>query len=377
MVEQFVRQKIEEDKHYRFGENSLIPKRARVVDFDDELNTFGLQIGQEFTLSGEGFLPVNVILGRRTVFLERPVNIDGTTYYLEVKGYGRNGRELYPDTHVEGDLYFGMYLDSAKKEFHLPKLLRAHGIRNTQRPIALLQFDTEDFIKYSSLGLAQLISARLQLGPHQGRVRKALHQLHPEYKRMTDEFYWDKRDELGQEVAGEILRAFQSGGIEAVKKWARRFNLLNEVNGITEEQAFGYVIRAVKSPLRVGDLHDKGIVTEENKQIARQIGQTVRKMLELGLWHTSPNPGNWTTEGELVDFEDVVEYPKEISSIEKDMRFRKITTLEDYVRFTLGRGTIGYLTQEFQEGFMGSRTTTQEVVKAALDVVDRLSTRQT
>lgn len=375
MVEQLVRQKVEEDKHYRFGENSLIPKRARVVDFDDGLNTFGLQIGQEFTLSGEGFLLVNVILGRRTVFLEKPINIDGTTYYLEVKGYGRNGRELYPETHVEGDLYFGMYLDSAKKEFYLSKLLRAHGIRNTQRPVALLQFDAGDFVRSSSLGLAQLISARLQLGPHQGRVRKALHQLHPAYKRMDDDFYWDKRVELGQEVADEFLRVFQSGSIEAVKKWARSLNLLNEVNGITEEQEFGYVIRAVKSPLRVGDLHDKNIVTERNRQIARQIGQTVRKMLELGLWDTSPNPGNWTTEGELVDIEDVVEYPKEISLIEKDMRFRKITTLEGYAGFTFGEGTIGYLTEEFQEGFIGSRTSTQEVVKTALDILSGLSTK--
>lgn len=375
MVEQLVRQKVEADKHYRFGGNSLIPKRARVVSFDDELNAFGFQIGQDFTLSGEGFLPVNVILGRRTVFLEKPININGTTYYLEVKGYGRNGRELYPDTHVEGDLYFGMYLDSAKKEFCLPKLLRAHGIENIQRPIALLQFDAGDFIRYSSLGLAQLISARLQLGPHQGRIRKALHQLHPEYKRMGNDFYWDKRDKLGQEVADEFLRVFQSGGIEALKEWARRFNLLNEVNGITEEQEFGYVIRAVKSPLRVGDLHDKGIVTEENKQIARQIGQVVRKMLELGFWHTSPNPGNWTTEGELVDFEDVVEYPREIHLIEKDMLFRKTTTLGGYVRFTFGERTIGYLTREFQEGFMGSRTTTREVVKTALVVLGRLSTK--
>ena len=373
MVEQFVRQQVEEDKHYRFGENSLIPKRARVVDFDDRLNPFGFQIGKEFTFSGEGFLPVNVILGRRTVFLEKPINIDGVAHYLEVKGYGRNGQELYPETHVEGDLYFGMYLDSAKKEFYLPKLLRTHGIGNTQRPIALLQFDTEDFVRYSSLGLTQLISARLQLGPHQERVRKALHRICPEYRSKSDDFYWDKRDELGQGIAAEFLRAFQNGGIEEIRKWAGRFNLLNEVNGLNEEQEFGYVIRAVKSPLRVGDLHDRSIVTEKNQQIARQIGQTVRKMLELGFWHTSPNPGNWTTEGELVDFEDVVEYPRETPLIEKDMRFRKFAALKDYVKFTFGEGTIGYLTKEFQQGFMGSRTTTQEVVDTALVVLDKLS----
>jgi len=264
---------------------------------------------------------------------------------------------------------------TAKKEFYLPKLLRTHGIGNTQRPIALLQFDTEDFVRYSSLGLAQLISARLQLGPHQERVRKALHRLYPEYKRISDDFCWDKRGELGQGVAVEFLRAFQNGGMEEVKKWARRFNLLNEVNGITEGQEFGYVVRAVRSPLRVGDLHDKDIVTERNQQIARQIGQTVRKMLELGFWHTSPNPGNWTTEGELVDFEDVVEYPRELPLIEKDMIFRKFATLKDYAGFTFGEGTIGYLTKEFQEGFIGSRTTTQEVVKTASVVLGRLSAK--
>ena len=99
----------------------------------------------------------------------------------------------------------------------------------------------------------------------------------------------------------------------------------------------------------------------------------VRNMLELGFWHTSPNPGNWTTEGELVDFEDVVEYPKEITLIGKDMRFRKITTLEDYARFTFGEGTIGYLTKEFQEGFMGEKVGTQAVAQETLEVLDRLS----
>lgn len=377
MVEQLVKQQIEEDRWYRGGRNYLTPKPAKVVDFDDELNVFGLQIGREFTMSGEGFLPVNTLLGRRTVFWEKPVMVGGTAFYLEAKGYGRNGQELYPHIHKEGDLYFGMFLDCAKREFYQPKFLRLRGIENIQKSVAVLQFGTPDFVKYSAQGLALVISAGLQFSAHQERLTKALDMIFQECDQVPDEYFWHSEDELGKKVAGEFLKVFQTGGVAAVKEWAKRCGLLDELGGITCGREFGYVLRAVKSPIRVGDLHDKSIVTEGNKQIAKQVGRTVRQMLELGFWHTSPNPGNWTTEGELVDFEDVIKYPEEASLIGEDMYLRRITALGDYVEFTFGNGTVGHLSPEFQEGFMGSKTSTRKVVKTTLGILGRLSIPKT
>lgn len=73
----------------------------------------------------------------------------------------------------------------------------------------------------------------------------------------------------------------------------------------------------------------------------------------------------------MVDFEDVVKIPEEFSLITQDVKFRgqfrRINNLTEYLEDTFGEGLLGELAGEFQEGFMGRETTTQEVARQVLE----------
>lgn len=359
-------------EHSRRNKTALFPKRARVLDFDSEFAPFLAMVpGDNFVLEGNGYVAANNWIGRRTVFFEHPVTIGGYSYYLEVKGYGRNGRELFPNKHSEGDLMFGTYIDSARREFYIPQELEQIGINNIQRPVALLEFDEADFVKYTIDGLGQMLRARMRLFD---RTRNAVRLLLPNDSFPPDDNRWytKKYDALGRKAAKKILAVYFSGGKKALQQLAGNSGLEVELAGLTDEKQAGYIIRAVKSPIRVGDLTDPDIVTDRNRVIAHRMGKIVRAMLEIGYLDTSPNPGNWTTEGELVDFEDVLKYPADSSEISKLMSYYGKQTLPDYLEFVFGKGTIGHLTADFQEGFMGGKTTAADVVEESLKILAKL-----
>jgi len=367
-------------EHYRKGETSLIPKKADVLACDERfwpyLQKYMLWEGS-VTLTGEGFEAANHVLGRRTVFFEESVDVDGTKYYLEIKGYGRNGRELRPNKHSEGDLSFGMFMDGAEKEHSIPLRLREKGVMNVQLPVALLKFDEADFIDYTREELEKLLDVRMQsyFFPGVTRIREAARRLVPQAAVYRDEDYEQDavRKVLASKMADVVVDTYKTGKKPALRKLAGESGLEEELSGLTDERQAGYVIRAVRSPLRVGDLHDPKIVTDGNRAIAQRMGRTVRQMLELGFLHMTPNPGNWNTAGELVDFEDVVRYPKDKKLIEEDMQRRNIRSIPDYLEFIFAGGTIGYLADDFQSGFVGrSLTSTHEVVHEALEVLELL-----
>lgn len=363
----------------RPGQTALQPKRAEVIGCDERFEEYlsprrpwenGL-----VTLTGEGFIADDNGFGRRTVFLEDPVNVDGIPRYLEVKGYGRNGKELWPNLHPGGDLYFGTFIDSATREFDLPLKVRQAGITNVQLPVELLKYSEADFINFTMPQLAELLSNRLyDLYPQQDRIIAAARQLLPQEKRLGTAWLRSDRvrDRIGKKLAETTLATYLAGGKSGLRQMAQESGLENELAGLIDQRQAGYVIRAVRSPMRVGDLHDPRIVTDRNKIIARQIGNTVRRMLEFGFLHTTPNPGNWTTEGELVDFEDVAWLPRDTELITQNMSHHKKVDLESYLEFIFGEGTIGYLAADFQNGFMREETTTEVVVKTSSEILQRL-----
>lgn len=364
-VRELVAQRVEDDRFYRRGRVALDPKVAVVIDADRAVNYLGLKIGEEFILEGEAFLPVDTFLGKRTVFFPEPIQVGGSDYYLEIKGYGRNGQELYPRRHDEGDLYFGLFLAYAKREFYIPQTLRQMGVKNIQLPGALLKFDPSRFITYSSVGLAQVLHSCLSIGKyryllsHPGGINPDV----------------GNGEALVSQVVADLthrfITSFDEDGLVGIANFANQFGLKQEVDGISEDGC-GYVIRLVRSPIRVGDLHDPSIVTEQNKLIARQVGSTVRQMLELGYWHLSPNPGNWTSAGELVDFADVAKYPGDLPMVTSDAYFRNMASFNDYIKCVFGPETVGYLASDFQAGFMDRDTSTQEVLTTTKAILKRL-----
>ena len=93
----------------------------------------------DFVIRGKIYSALaQMILPLRTLFLKKSLKINGTPFYLEIKGYGFEGRELYFQEHVSGDVYYGMYLEKALMEFKRIELAMSLGIL-TPLPIAVVE----------------------------------------------------------------------------------------------------------------------------------------------------------------------------------------------------------------------------------------------
>jgi len=364
-------------QHFRRGKTELIPKKSTVIRVNPEFQSIlSTREGNEFTLEGEGFLPGDFLFGRRTIFLEKPVEIAGETYYLEVKGYGQNGRELYGHKHVEGDLFYGMFLDNAAREFDYPKDLGEKGIRDLQKPVALMRIPQEIYIEEVLKTLPQVISARVAFG--KDKIRSTAAKLFPhlgdDTPLATSNWTDEERDEIGQEITERLRIAYDLERLEGIRKLADKLGVGEEVEGILDNREVGYVIRAVKSPFRVGD-GVKENLNARTQEIARKMGEISRRMLEFGYLNVSPNPGNWTTEGELVDFEDVLKLPEDIHALRETALFwtkrksMKNCSVESLIEMSYGEFMIGVFTPYFQEGFMTGRTNTRSVVQKAVQIL--------
>jgi len=365
------------DKFSRRGEIELFPKKAEVLKINPEFKPIlGVSEGEEFTLMGFGVLPCDFLFGKRTIFLGEPVEIDGSTYYLEVKGYGQNGRELYGHKHVEGDLSFGMFLDNAAREFDYPKDLREKGVRDLQKPVALMRIPQNVYIEEVWKTLPSIISARVAFG--KDKIRRAAAKLFPHLgdgAPLTTRYWTEEEgDGIGQEITESLRMAYDLEELEGIRKLANKLGVREEVEGVLDNREVGYVIRAVRSPFRVGD-GVKENLNNRTQEIARKMGKVSRQMLEFGYLNVSPNPGNWTTEGELVDFEDVLKLPEDIDALRETALFwterkaMKICTVESLIEMSYGEFMIGVFTPYFQEGFMADRTNTRSVVQRAVQIL--------
>lgn len=342
-------------KLYKFRKESphLIPKTGIVRLINKPVANFlDADVGGKIKIDGEAYPPIDHILGKRTVFLAKPVVINGDTRWIEIKGYGQNGRQLYLHHHIEGDLMYGMYLDNAQREYDL--LLKAQNLGlNVPVPIVVCEIPEEEFLNYGLGGFAQVFTSRMMFKPDRLdwilQILKSFRQI-PELGNYSDKKSW--LIAIG-EIISEILKDAYQKGREELLEVSGSLNIQSEIGGLLSGKSAGFVVRAVKSPFRVGDLHDKSIVTSENKKTAKKVGNTFRKLLENGLLHISPNPGNWTQASELTDFADVIKIPDEIKLLEKEMERRQIYGRQQFFYWLVGEGNTGFLAQNFAEGIVG------------------------
>src|SRR3989344_5879276 len=316
----------------------LNPKPARVVDVDPKFAHLFPVRSSIFTLEGEGFNDGNP---RRTVFLETPVEIDGQPYYLEVKGYGIDGKGLSAAKHVEGDLLFGTYIDTAAREFYFSQQLRNAEVTNIQLPVALFMYSEKDFIEYSMAGLQIILGLKTLLSEDgEVKIEKILGRQLVDF----DICSFDERLDIGSQATQSVLQIYKDKGKKGLIHLAHDLGLEEELAGVIDHRDAGYIIRAVKSPIRVGS---HKVVTDEDREIAQTMGATVRQMLELGFLDTSPHPGNWTTQGELVDFANVYRYPRDMREIEQVMQFFKTPDVPALLAFAFGKRTLKHFEADF------------------------------
>lgn len=327
-------------------------------------------LGKEIIIHGKfsSSLP-NCILPSRTLFKEKRIKINDQEFYLEVKGYGRNGKEMYFQEHCSGDVFYGMYLDKAIKEFeratkafydlHLPVAL----------PVAAVEIPRDEYIKVGMKGFVNTIESLL--------CCRALSL--EKIKSITGKI--NKSNRVNAEcLINYTKRHYRQNIVDGIKfivselsnnPW-EGLGINDKADALFKEKRIGYLIRASKSPYRVGDPSDKSIGNAEFSDVAISMGRTFRILLENGILHHCPGTGNWTRNGELTDFADTFDLGSEKNELEahiKNLKNReeiKTSNLEDFLRYLIGPRHTGVLCSKFVEGMYGKGTTIEQTVRELL-----------
>ena len=119
----------------------IIPKRSKVLESTNLGESLGYSRGNMVIERGVAYS--HYWSGQRTVFSPEPQDIGKDKFYIELKGYGFNGRYLYPDHHTEGDLHYGMYLKTARREYQCLTVSMSLQNLRSQYALALLQFSRD------------------------------------------------------------------------------------------------------------------------------------------------------------------------------------------------------------------------------------------
>ncbi|MBW3023313.1 hypothetical protein KY308_04375 [Candidatus Woesearchaeota archaeon] len=350
-----------------FNDPEVYPKRAVVLDALKHSDLLGIKKGEEFVFRGKGYVD-HRLSNQRTFFIPKPAIIAGNNYYFEVKGYGMSGKELYFQKHCEGDLFYGMFLEEARREYAFMKL--AMDVENVSRPVALLEFPRTEFIKQGFLGLEQRLVASLRfrqfdISSLAGFVDKKLAEAFEKGGRNFD----STCNAISKKLVDKLKTAYLSAGERAL---IEKFDELgfedcdDPIEGLRDKKPAGYLIRMAKSPFRAAledDVDDKIII---------KAGKAYGKLLEKKILHLVPSLGNITTAGELTDFEDCMFF-NETERLKQSFDFFKerepIRNIQEYIAMTLSKRYLGEKHPLFIESAFGKQMSPQE----AAGVIMRIS----
>jgi|GEM_PF-3300812 len=338
------------------------------------IKNFNFKVGDTFTYKGKAYSPIPECLARRTVFIEKPVIINGEKYYLELKGYGANGKHIFPREHEEHDIFYGMYYKNAEKEFDLLQVAYKIGT-NSPLAVALVEANQDDLVKQLFLGLKELLEAYLKFKSIDYTIWKEFLKKNGYKGNIEPGDTYEPKDSQLNKAIKVLNEIYYLGGPDKLHKVLNHLVSKDPtakwrpVNFVRFDAKAGYVVRACKSPLRVGDPNDKNLPKEKYAAIGRNIGCDFRLLLEHGYLHSSPNIGNWTLASELTDFEDVINLHDGQSELLEVMNNFSTKTLEKYVEFILGFPHCGILSEFFCEGIMGGETTFKKACDGVLSIL--------
>lgn len=318
----------------------------------------------EFVFRGKIYSAVpDDTMPQRTIFRKEPVEMGSEWFYLEIKGYGREGRELYFQEHISGDVFYGMYLNNALRDFERMSIAVDLNLPTTL-PIAVLEIPREEYIRKGMIGFQKSLKAMLSFSGmvDRDRVRAIIGEI--------NEF---GSEEIAQRLINYIRRNFREDLIEGIKFIVSALTISN-ANALLSGKRVGYFIKASKCPIRVGDPSDENIDTPEFREIAKSMGRAFRVLLENGILHHCPGTGNWTVAGELTDFSDTFdlnteqeEFREHIEKIKKEGRIKR-NDLEDFIEYLIGPPHTGVLCPYFLEGMFGSSISLEEATKKLLKI---------
>lgn len=360
----------------------VTPKQGIVVRSSDWAST-RFQVHRIVSLSGKWYSSVpNSIFPPRPIFSENPVTILGEPHYLELKGYGRLGREMFFNLHESGDIFYGMFLEEAIREFDRLCQARNAGIP-VPLPIAVVEIPREEYVKYGLRGFEGVLAARL----------RGIRSTAPEWLLelvARDSAFDATAEDPCKECAASIVRWVKKhpkGKEEGIAIAMRELedprepkdalcnNLARSADALLSGRKVGYLIRAARSPMRVGD-PSGAEDTKDNRKIALAMGDAFRKLLEIGLLHHCPGTGNWTCAGELTDLQDTFDLASDQEDLWAHMARLGYKDLEGFIEYLIGPKHAGKLDPFFLQGICGREISlaaaTEEVQKT---IQEKLKTR--
>jgi hypothetical protein len=309
----------------------FLPKKAYVVNATPEGEQRGYREGTMHTERGRAYSHFDRLV-QRVVFRPEPVEINGEQFYLEVKGYGFGGRNLFPFHHCEGDLNFGMYFDNAQKEYDLLNISAQNKDLLSHLPVALLQFPRDEFVYQCLRGIGKLLL----------------------------DYSVDTFGKTEKSIADNLLDKCQKRGIEKVMSQVRpSFHGLDHITNqfASINKPAGYLVRATRCPFRIACMERLNVPKEQCDEAAYRAGELYSFMLRQGLLHQVPGECNITLAGELMDFEDMdkVTNTREIRKCWKFMakqfgKKEKVDSFRDYLALTLGKQFLGEFIVPFLKG---------------------------
>lgn len=338
-------------QHYEWRQQTIVPKPFSVTKLSPVgARLLGFQVDQSVSFSGK-FYPQREFGLSRVIFNPQPVLVNEVPYYIEVKGYGADGKEISLVVHESGDVLFGMFYRNAEREYRILEEAIEAGL-SVPQPLLLGKFDREAIV---ASGLRNYISLM--------------------------EAYFDNDRQKEEEF--ERLQEKYHEGLESLEQYLKErldglplFFLLaeNPIPVLKQPDSLGIVVRGARSPIRLGDPSENYPLTERNIAIARQTGQTFIRLLDLGYLHLCPGTGNWTLAGELTDMSDCYD-------MRQDNNLRKvIKERERSVRINFWQDLIGLrhasktLSPFFIEGMFGEQVSLRE---AAQELETRVKNRIT
>lgn len=308
----------------------IVPKVftvEKVSDFGGKYLSF--QKGEQRKFEGKLITERGPGVGGRVFFLPYstlPNSDEKSARFIEIKGYGHDGRDICLWTHCDGDILNGMFYKNAKKEFDILEKAFSCGL-HVPAPLFLGKISREEWLR-SGLRVVNLLSG-----------------INVEWN--IEELSKDN-EKLKKEIAKYMERRF--------------YDLRDFLSAFSQPYNAGVIGRAVISPFRLGDPGENYELNEENTQIARQCGYTFYQLINLGFLHLSPGTGNWTEAGELTDMADCYNLKKDrnISSI---ISLREKNWEQDFWKNLIGPFHTSNLSPFFIEGMLGKKTCLEEAAE--------------
>ena len=341
------------------GENNWVTtKRGKIVrksDFAPE----DFQVGKKYIARGK-FYSNESLNGRRTIFRKEPIVINSEKYYLELKGYGRDGKELFFQEYVDGDVYYGMCLDLAIKDFERAKIATKLNLPAVL-PLAVIEIPRNEYLRKGLVGFRESVSSAFR-SIDIGKLEI-----------LVGEVNVRNPEAIADALVDYILRKYSGNlerGIELVLPQLdtgdTQFSLKDTAKALLSKREVGYVARASKCPIRVGQQSDESIGTPENREIAKKMGYAFRTLLENGYLHHCPGTGNWTAAGELTDFADTFDLRTERYKLGEHMKKVGKADAREFLKYLIGPNHTGVLCPDFIEGMHGEKMSLDDAVERVL-----------